>query len=207
MMEFSEWEPLYEEILDYFSFDRAADEAARDRAVSLASHDDYAVLKRLVRTRDVTVCGNAPSLKDEIINISGLVCAADAAALVLYREGIRPDIIFTDLDGADEPFAVMNREGTILVIHAHGDNIPLLNIWIPQTDGPLVLTTQAAPAPGIYNFGGFSDGDRAVHAVLHLGAASVRLIGFDCDDTRVNPMKRGKLIWAKRLLKRLGYDC
>jgi uncharacterized Rossmann fold enzyme len=206
-MEFSEWEPLYLEILEYFQFDRAADEAARDRVAILSPHDDLHLLEGLVKDRDVTVCGNAPSLAGDIPGISGVVCAADAAALVLYENGIRPEVIFTDLDGADDLFSEMNLLGTVLVVHAHGDNIPLLEEWVPRIRGPLVLTTQASPVPGVYNFGGFSDGDRAVYGVLHLGAASVRLVGFDCGDTRVNPMKRGKLFWAKRLLARIGYDC
>ncbi len=206
-MEFSDWEPLYQEILDYFQFDRAGDEAARDRAAAISPHDDLDVLTGLVKDRDVTVCGNAPSLMNDIPELSGVICAADAAALVLYRNGIRPEIIFTDLDGADDLFTEMNLLGTVLVVHAHGDNIPLLDKWVPHITGPLVLTTQASPVPGVYNFGGFSDGDRAVYGVLHLGAASVRLAGFDCEDTSVNPMKRGKLVWAKRLLARLGYDC
>jgi len=101
----------------------------------------------------------------------------------------------------------MNREGTIAVVHAHGDNMPLLRHWVPRLPGPVVGTTQAAPLPHVHNFGGFTDGDRAVFAADHLGAARIAIIGFDLDDTRVDPFKRGKLAWARKLLGMIGYEC
>jgi uncharacterized Rossmann fold enzyme len=39
-----------------------------------------------------------------------------------------------------------------------------------------------------------------------MGAREVRIIGFDLDDTQVDPVKRGKLFWARKLLHLLGYD-
>ncbi|NMB78706.1 MAG: DUF115 domain-containing protein, partial [Methanomicrobiales archaeon] len=135
----------------------------------------------------------------------GIVFAADAAAEVLDDHGIRPDAIFTDLDGATDRFIDMNREGTIIVIHAHGDNMPLLNHWVKRFPGKVVGTTQAAPLPRVYNFGGFTEGDRAVFAADDMGASAITLAGFDLDDTNVDPMKRGKLHWARKLLALIGH--
>lgn len=205
-MKFEEWEPLYEEILDYFAFDRAGDEEAARLLASLLPRDDLAALESLCRGKTVTVCGNAPSLPREIGRIEGTVFAADAAADVLYSRGIRPDAVFTDLDGATDSLIEMNREGTVVVVHAHGDNIPLLRNWVPRLPGPLVGTTQAAPSGRIHNFGGFSDGDRAAFTAHTLGAVRVSLVGFDLDDPGVDPVKRGKLAWARRLLALLGHD-
>lgn len=205
-MKFEEWEPLYEEILDYFSFDRAGDEEAAQVLASLLTHDDLAALEVLCRGRTVTVCGNAPSLPGEVDRIEGTVFAADAAADVLFGLGIRPDAVFTDLDGATDALLEMNRAGTVVVVHAHGDNIPLLRHWVPRLSGPLVGTTQAAPFDRIHNFGGFSDGDRAAFAAHALGAVRVVLVGFDLDDPDVEPVKRGKLAWARRLLALLGHE-
>ena len=56
------------------------------------------------------------------------------------------------------------------------------------------------PAPRVHNFGGFSDGDRAVFAADALGAKTITLFGFDLDDKNVDPVKRGKLMWAKNSL-------
>ncbi len=205
-MRFEDWEPHYTDILKLFGFDRADDERAALLLSELVAGDSLPLLESLCRGKDVTVCGNAPCLKDELDRISGVLFAADAAADLLFRKGIRPDVVFTDLDGADDTFVDMNREGTIMVVHAHGDNIPLLKHWVPRFSGPVVATTQSAPIPGVHNFGGFTDGDRAVFTADALGALSVRIIGFDLDDRTVDPVKRGKLMIARDLLALLGYD-
>jgi uncharacterized Rossmann fold enzyme len=204
-MEFKDWEPYYCEILAYFGFDRAGDEKAARVLASLMSRDNLLSLAALTCDNPVTVCGNAPCLKDELGTINGVVFAADAASDVLDDHGIRPDAVFTDLDGASERLLALNKEGTIVVVHAHGDNIELLNHWVPRFKGPLVATTQSTPLPHVHNFGGFSDGDRAVFAADELGAEKITLIGFDLDDKDVDPVKRGKLFWARKLLALLGY--
>ena len=206
-MDFEEWEPWYCEILDYFGFSRAQDEEAARLLASLLSRDDLPSLAALTRDKEVTVCGNAPCLKHELTRVRGVVFAADAAAEVLDAHGIRPDAVFTDLDGATDRFLDLNESGTILVVHAHGDNMPLLRYWVPQFRGPVVATTQGPPLPHVHNFGGFSDGDRAVFAADELGAGHITLIGFDLDDTSVDPIKRGKLFWAKKLLLAIGHAC
>lgn len=205
-MKFEEWEPHYKRILDFFGFDPAEDEEAARFASGMTSRDDLELLKGLCHDKKVTVCGNAPCLKDETHLIEGTIIAADAAADFLFSSGIRPDVVFTDLDGCEETFIEMNTLGTVMVVHAHGDNIPLLKRWVPLFDGPLVLTTQGRPFGNIHNFGGFTDGDRAVFAAKELGASHIRIIGFDLDDTGVNPVKRGKLMIARELLKEIGYD-
>lgn len=206
-MDFRNWEPHYREILEYFGFDRAADEEAARLLASLMNRDNLLSLAALTCDNEVTVCGNAPCLKDELGKIRGVVFAADAAADVLDAHGIRPDAVFTDLDGTTDRLVALNKEGTIVVIHAHGDNMPMLRHWVPRFSGPVVATTQSAPLPGVHNFGGFTDGDRAVFAADELGAASITIIGFDLDDTNVEPMKRGKLMWARKLLALIGYAC
>ena len=204
-MEFKDWEPHYCEILAYFGFDRAGDEEAARLLASLMPRDNLLSLAALTCDNPVTVCGNAPCLKDELGKIHGVVFAADAAADVLDVHGIHPDAVFTDLDGVSDRLLTLNEEGTIVVVHAHGDNIALLKYWVPRFKGPLVATTQSSPLPHVHNFGGFSDGDRAVFAADELGAEQITLIGFDLDDTDVDPVKRGKLFWARKLLALLGH--
>ncbi|MDP2797543.1 MAG: DUF115 domain-containing protein [Methanoregula sp.] len=205
-MEFKDWEPHYCEILAYFGFDRAGDEEAARLLASLLPRDNLLSLAALTCDNPVTVCGNAPCLKDELDKIHGVVFAADAAADVLDANGIRPDAVFTDLDGASDRLLALNKEGTIVVVHAHGDNIALLKHWVPRFNGPLVATTQSTPLPHVHNFGGFSDGDRAVFAADELGAEQITLIGFDLDDKDVEPVKRGKLFWARKLLALIGHN-
>jgi len=206
-MMFADWEPHYTAILEYFGFEREADEAAARLLAELAGdRDERGLLEALIRGRSVTVCGNAPCLPEELDLIEGVVLAADAAAEVLADRGIQPDAIFTDLDGATDIFIDLSGRGTVMVVHAHGDNMPLLRHWVPLLPGPLVATTQAAPLPHVHNFGGFTDGDRAVFAADALGAASIRIVGFDLADRNVDPVKRGKLFWAGELLRLIGHD-
>ena len=186
-MKFEEWEPYYEEILAYFSFDRKKDEEAAEFLDHLMIRDDMPMLAERTAGNQVTVCGNAPGLSGEIDGIRGTVFAADAAAMVLFEHGIRPDAVFTDLDGADETFQDMNWQGTIMVIHAHGDNIHLLRYWVPRLIGPVVGTTQSSPLPRIFIIlAGFPTGTVQYSPHDELGASSVSLIGFDCDDTSVD---------------------
>ena len=204
-----DWELYYIRILAYFGFSREDDERSAEFLSVLLPRNDIALLQSTIIGRDCIVCGNAPSLPSDIKNTDftgKVVIAADAAASVLFSRGIRPDIILSDMDGMDDDFLMMNDAGTILVLHAHGDNIPLVRSWVPKVRGPIVGTTQSTPLANVYNFGGFSDGDRCVFAAHELGAGSVQLIGFDLDDKNVDPIKHGKLMIARKLLKLAGHD-
>ena len=79
------------------------------------------------------MCGNAPQLRDDLSEINFLdftVIAADGAAAIIMDVGIIPEVICTDLDGNSE--ADIEKEilacemGSIVLIHAHGDNIDKL---------------------------------------------------------------------------------
>ena len=203
------WESYYTRILDYFGFSREDDEKAAKILSSLLPRDSINELKKLLNGAKVIVAGNAPCLKKDILStdFSGFcIIAADAAARTLAAAGIRPHIVFTDLDGLDDDVLEMNEKGTLLAVHAHGDNIPLLKSWVPKMKGLIIGTTQSKPFANIYNFGGFSDGDRGVFAAHELGAKIVKLIGFDLDDQAVDPVKHGKLMIARKLLHLIGHD-
>lgn len=205
-VKYDDWEPIYQEICEYFSFDPAEDDRAAHILADLTSQDATALLKNLIFGKTVTVCGNAPTLVQELDTITGVIIAADAASGVLIRHGITPDVIVTDLDGIEDEAITLNKKGTILVVHAHGDNIPRIRTWVPRMKGPLVLTTQGKPFNHIYNFGGFTDGDRAVYLAYEMQASDVKLAGFDLDDPEVTPMKKGKLQWARKLLSLCGHE-
>lgn len=207
-MRFEDWEPHYLKILDYFGFDRKDDEYAAEILSSLLKRDDINLLKDTVYNNDWIIAGNAPCLKDDILrtDFSGKkIMSADAASSLLYKYGIMPDVIVSDIDGMDDDFLEMNEKGTILVLAAHGDNIPLIKSWVPKVRGPIVGTTQSHPLSNVYDFGGFSDGDRCVFLAQELGARSINIIGFDLDG-KADPVKHGKLMIARKLLKLIGYD-
>jgi len=208
-MKIEEWEPHYLKILDYFGFSKEDDEESARILSTLLPRNSIHELESCIRGYQIIVAGNAPCLSKDIkrTNFIGFkVIAADAAARTLMAHGIRPDIVFTDLDGIDDDVLSMNEKGTILAVHAHGDNIPLVKSWVPKIKGPVVGTTQSVPLANVYDFGGFSDGDRSVFAAHELGAKSVNLIGFDLDDTSVDPVKHGKLMIARELLHLAGHD-
>ncbi|HJJ61836.1 MAG TPA: DUF115 domain-containing protein [Methanocorpusculum sp.] len=203
------WDQYYVKILDYFGFSREDDEEAARLLSSILPGNDISLLTDTISGSDIIVAGNAPSLPDDIkkTDFEGkIVIAADAAARVMKKGGVIPNIVFTDLDGLDDDVLEMNEAGTILAVHAHGDNMPLVKSWVPKMKGPVVGTTQSTPLENVYNFGGFSDGDRGVFAAYELGAKSVSLIGFDLDDKSVDPVKHGKLMIARKLLHLLGHD-
>ncbi|MGA9189012.1 MAG: 6-hydroxymethylpterin diphosphokinase MptE-like protein, partial [Methanosarcina sp.] len=187
-MDFAVWEPIYEKILEDFGFDREGDEEAAlflSRMLTEKNTASLSELKAVISGKPVLVCGNAPKLRNDLsaINFSAFtVVAADGAAAVLMDMGIVPEVICTDLDGnseADiEKEILACEQGSIVLIHAHGDNIYKLEKYVPRFKR-FIATTQGEPFDKVYNFGGFSDGDRCVFVAKEFRAKSVRLAGFD----------------------------
>jgi uncharacterized Rossmann fold enzyme len=217
-MRFEDWEPIYEEILEEFGFSREVDEGAARllQSLLLGREGELSVedLDSMIRGREVLVCGNGPSLSRELENIleerraartsetSGsdeVVIAADGATTAILAAGVLPDLIVTDLDGFLPDIIAANERGSAAVVHAHGDNMAALKEYVPRLRRVLG-TTQAEPIEGIFNFGGFSDGDRCVFLAQNFGASKIRIIGFDYDDPVVTPVKKMKLKWARRLV-------
>ncbi|KKG08697.1 6-hydroxymethylpterin diphosphokinase MptE-like protein [Methanosarcina sp. 2.H.A.1B.4] len=212
-MDFAAWEPIYERILKDFGFDRTGDEeAARFLSQKLTEKNTASLseIKDTISEKPLLVCGNAPGLRNELLKLdlsSFVIVAADGAAAVLMDMGRVPEVICTDLDGNSE--ADIEKEilactrGSIVLIHAHGDNMDKLEKYVPRFRR-FIATTQARPLDNVYNFGGFSDGDRCVFVAREFGAKSIRLAGFDFEDPLVNPIKKKKLNWAKELIEMLG---
>jgi uncharacterized Rossmann fold enzyme len=204
-MQFATWEPIYQSILQDFSFSPGRDEEAamllakllRDREPLLCTAE------AIVAGHSAIVCGNAPSLEKELERLQerdAVFLAADGATSVLLRHGIVPDIVVTDLDGPFPAILKANQMGSIAVVHAHGDNLDALNSYVPKLVR-IIGTVQCRPPPGLYNFGGFTDGDRCVFLARELGAASIKLVGFDFEDEGVTPRKKRKLEWARKLIE------
>lgn len=210
-MRFEDWEPIYELILEDMQFDRIYDEnSARLLSKILETKArkkipdviEVELLRKAINGKDVLICGKAPCLKDDIKNVDFrkyVVIAADGATSVLMNNGITPDIIVTDLDGNMDDESRANDLGAIMVVHAHGDNMDALGEELPRLKR-VIGTTQSKPLSNVYNFGGFSDGDRSVFLANEMGARSITLIGFDFKDENVTPLKKKKLMWAEKLI-------
>ena len=207
-MDFKDWEPIYREILDDFGFLKEEDESAASLLsvlLTAVSNESQETLMQIIQGKDILVCGNAPTLKEELneLNLQDyVIIAADGATSVLVDREITPSIIVTDLDGDVEKEIAANKQGSIMVVHAHGDNTEKLLKYVPLLS-KVIGTTQSEPLGNVYNFGGFTDGDRSAYLARHFGASSITLAGFDFDDESVNDMKKKKLRWAYRLLQKL----
>ena len=167
------------------------------------------MLPRVRKTvpRSVLVCGGGDTLADELssMSIDRYVVVADAATSIVADAGISIDMIVTDLDGIVEDQISLNSDGAVTFIHAHGDNQTALDRYVGRFIGPVVGTCQCPPPTGMYNLGGFTDGDRAACICAELGAKDILLAGFDFDSPsnkvgKSMDVKKRKLRWAKAIL-------
>ena len=153
---------------------------------------------RKIHNSKALVIGAGPSIEEstvqnyilEICNCKGkfsnaesenvVVIAADGAAEMCLDLGIIPDFVVTDLDGNYKSLLRAHLEGSIMVIHAHGDNIDKIASQVPYFSN-VIGTTQNFPLKNVYNFGGFTDGDRSLSLAVEFLAREILLIGMDFD--------------------------
>ncbi|MEF8879461.1 MAG: 6-hydroxymethylpterin diphosphokinase MptE-like protein [Candidatus Thermoplasmatota archaeon] len=178
-------------------------------------------LKKLIEKRETIVFGAGPSLekflesKESITWMKNLVkITADGATTALVEKEIIPDVVVTDLDGKIEDQIKANKNGSIVLIHAHGDNVDKIKRYLPCFEGGIMGTTQIDPKnfDYLYNFGGFTDGDRAVFLADHFLSKKIFLVGFDFSgkigrysnsDQKDKKLKLQKLEWCKKLIAHL----
>jgi hypothetical protein len=210
-MEFRDWEPVYEQILQDFGYSRDKDEdSARELALLASDKEqcDEGCLTGLFGSYATVVAG-PPLLGRHYEDLTkGTVLSVGIGTALMLAEGVIPDLVVTDLDGDVEKDLLANEKGSVLVVHAHGDNIPALRKYVPLISGRIVLTTQSTPIGPVHDFGGFTDGDRALALAVHFGARNIRLIGFDLKHPRPKQgtapeVKARKLKWAEMMIDQL----
>jgi len=183
-MKWEEWEPFYLRIVREMGYSIEKDrEAARVLRALLLEGDKYILKEELasVVKKRAYVFGAGPSLEwalKEFEFSDGTLIAADGATSALLERDIVPDIIVSDLDGRIPDIKLANDRGAFIAVHAHGDNVDKLTVYVPFFSRVLG-TTQMEPLDIIYNFGGFTDGDRAAFLAEELGAREIVLVGFD----------------------------
>ncbi len=214
-MEYVAWAPFYERIAREFAFPFDREVRSADRLEELLS--PAARVRPLARAtarlsrRVVIVVGLAPRAGPPPIwrlpasEPAPAVVAADGATGVCLDAGIVPAIVVTDLDGPLPAEVGANGRGSLVVVHAHGDNLAAVEEWVPQFPGEMAGSWAGPPRPGVFNVGGFTDGDRAVFLAEHSGARRILLWGFDfetVDDPNpsARAAKQAKLAWAHRLI-------
>lgn len=188
-MDWEEWRPLYLEIVEEMGYSMEKDLEATEYLNNLISFKAMTLQElrsRLLDKLAAVVFGAGPSLSIDILEFvnSGLldevvIIVADGASRAFLQKGVRIDVVVTDLDGGDDVLTMVSQKCIALVVHAHGDNIEKMKTLIPLLSGKILGTTQVKPFGRLYNFGGFTDGDRAVFLADALGFDTIILAGMD----------------------------
>lgn len=218
-MEYAAWAGRYRAIQQEFGFSFDREERAAELLERLLRPRDREVpldrLRRRIAGRDAIVVGRAPGAGPPPLwrlpahDLQPILIAADGAAAQCLEAGLVPTLIVSDLDGPVESEVAANGRGSLMVVHAHGDNVPAIERWVPEFPQELVGSWAGPPRPSLINVGGFTDGDRAAFLAEAMAARSIRLWGFDFDrveesDPERRERKRAKLRWARRLLGELA---
>jgi len=217
-MDWEQWKPFYLRIVREMGYSIERDREASQVLRALLLESDEYILKEELSTvigEKAYVFGAGPSLEKALkeLNFSdGTLIAADGATSALLRHAMVPDVVVTDLDGRVHDLKIANDKGSFMVVHAHGDNINKLTAYVPFFSR-ILGTCQTEPLDIVYNFGGFTDGDRAVFLAEALGAGEIILVGFDFGDvvgkwskpflgdhSPVWESKRKKFAFARELL-------
>jgi len=181
-MTISGWRKKYQEILQEFKFNEKQDiESAIILNSILRKPISVKKIKKLVKGKTVFIIGSGPSLSVAIPVLKNfkttLKIVADSALKSLIANGIKPDIVVTDLDGDKESLLRVGKTNSIFVVHAHGDNIAKLSLV--ENFKNCIGTTQTKSFKNMQNFGGFTDGDRAVFLASYFEAKKIILFGMD----------------------------
>lgn len=203
-MTISGWGGKYSEILSEFDYDRKKDVESAVKLNLILKKSSTKKLKELINKKTVFVIGAGPSLSSSLPYLreyNATKISADGATKALVESRIWPDIVVTDLDG-DKNSLKKASEKCIVVAHAHGDNIDRLDLALGFRN--CFGTTQAKPFGKIYNFGGFTDGDRCVFLANHFAAKKIILFGMDFG-TKIGKYSKTKIVDRNTKLKKLKY--
>jgi len=192
-LNWEEWQPLYLEIVKEMGYSVEQDHLSAHllnkllvgKAMTLEE-----LKERIKGKRIAVVFGAGPSLKSDIVDFVDsriadrvTVIVADGVARAFMEKGLKFDVVVTDLDGGDDILIEASKNCLGMVVHAHGDNIGKIEKIVPLLHGRILGTTQCKPFGLLYNFGGFTDGDRAVFLADTLGFNVIILAGMDFGDT------------------------
>lgn len=204
-MMISGWITKYNEIVKEFNYSKKLDEKSAFLLENLLKENNqFDKLERMIENQTVFVVGAGPSLLKSISFLKSfektIKIVADSAVKTIFENGIKPDIIVTDLDGDPRVLKKIGKTNTIFVVHAHGDNIDKLEFV--KNFKNFLGTTQTKPFGKLFNFGGFTDGDRAVFLAEYFRPKKIILCGMDFG-TRIGKFSYTKPEERKVKLKKL----
>ncbi|MBA3977622.1 MAG: DUF115 domain-containing protein [Nitrosopumilus sp.] len=219
-MRFIDWYPYYLKISSNLHLDIKKDILSSLILSNLIPNEssDLKCLKKL-NNKKILIIGAGPSIEDPLIQkfISDrsnfVIMTSDGSTELCLQLNIIPDFVVTDLDGDIDSLLSANKFGSKLLIHAHGNNIDKILKFAPRFKN-FFGTTQVFPLQNVYNFGGFTDGDRCVFLAEGYRCAEIWLVGMDFNSPIgyfskkrgiYNPsLKRKKLFIGKNLIEMLA---
>jgi len=177
-----------------------------------------------IKSSEKFVVIGANVTEDEIMTLSTTtpLIVADGAigALLELNEDLLENVICLVSDGDGLPYITNKKIGDMkILLHTHGHakiNLKhVLGIWNKWSKIPKIIIshqTFKSKKPAV-NFGGFSDGDRAVCMLHSCGITknNIRLIGFNTKNIGKwtglsnTEIKRQKLEWMEKILEDLGH--
>ena len=137
------------------------------------------------------IAGGGPSIEGDLercIEMDLLekmtIIAVDGTCKLFHEIKSIPNILVTDLDGDWSSIYWAIKKETTTLIHAHGDNHHLIDEFFLEYEdlrhqSNIWGTTQNYISSDLFNFGGFTDGDRAIFLAFHFQTPVIGIIGFD----------------------------
>jgi len=190
LIDLEEWLKIYEKISKELNLSYQEDLRATEFLAVLIRNKglDAKVLEPILSKKNVIIAGAGPSIVEDLESIKKIdrkkvvyiTCDGATKAFQEVMEDI-PDIIVTDLDGFPKEQVACAKEGSIVVAHAHADNKEQIATYVPKID-KIIGTTQVRPKEKVYNFGGFTDGDRAAFIAGSFNPNSITLIGMNLSE-------------------------
>ena len=194
------WWSFQEEISEQFDFSKDR-EAVASRLISNVKHNSFSIRKR-IEDKDLILVG-AGLQKDTDIPSSNVI-VADGALRACLERNIIPSLIVTDLDGYIPDILWARKQGSEIILHAHGDNIARVFQYLSDINPNCITTTY--PSVSSNCWGGFTDGDRALMMSLSLNCNTIKMVGFDYNiignySGDYSPRKLEKLRWAQKIIQ------
>ena len=199
------------EKIPQWSIEKRSETLESVRSQLLSDLRPIAVLGAAVEPEDLL---SLFTLKPHIVAADGSVGVLNAVEEDMWRDLA---LVISDSDGWPHLQDAIDRTIPI-ALHAHGDNARELNKFIENCsekgDLGIFLTHQTTRnIEGMYNPGGFTDGDRSICILLAMGVKVDRLVlvGFDqyslgrWSGVTDENLKRRKLGWMAKILDRMGF--
>jgi hypothetical protein len=227
---------IQDEVRTHFGWDLQADiESAKAMQSAFAIDSPFGLSKwntevrnqvlgalqiKLLKAHAVIFVGAAVNSGEleEMVGEGVVFIAADGAVGAIPKEADLACIV-SDFDGTPH-LEQAAKKGVTIIAHAHGDNVgswnESVNKWSHYSNPPcLILSHQTANHfTGMHNWGGFTDGDRALCMAYMLGIdfEDVYLVGYTLSSvgqwsgkTDVSK-KMEKLQWMARIVQMLGLE-